>query len=43
VLNGHEIAASIDEQEQVILQIASSEIDWEQLEAWLAAHIVEKK
>jgi death-on-curing protein len=27
VLNGHEIAASIDEQEQVILQIASSEID----------------
>jgi death-on-curing protein len=43
VLNGYEIAASIDEQKQMILRIASSNIDREQFEAWLTAHIVEKK
>jgi len=40
VLNGYEIEASVDEQEQVILQVASGEMGREAFTDWLRAHIV---
>lgn len=42
VLNGYEIRAPVDEQERVILQVAASEIEREELTAWLRTHIVAK-
>ena len=39
-LNGYEIEASVDEQERVILQVASGETDREAFTKWLRAHIV---
>jgi death-on-curing protein len=39
VLNGFEIAASVDEQEQLVLGIASSKMSRDELVAWLRAHI----
>jgi death-on-curing protein len=42
VLHGHEIRASVDEQEQIILQVASGERDREAFTEWLRAHIVER-
>src|SRR5437773_1333171 len=41
VLNGFEIRASDDEQEQVILNVAASVWGREQLTDWLRAHIVQ--
>lgn len=41
VLNGHEINASVDEQEQVILGVASGELGRDEFTEWLRAHIVE--
>jgi len=38
LLNGREIAASVDEQEQLMLGIASGSLGREQLVAWLEAH-----
>jgi death-on-curing protein len=43
ILNGFEIDASVDEQEEVILQVASGELKREVFTSWLRAHIVEKK
>jgi death-on-curing protein len=43
VLNGYEISASVDEQERVILQVASGEMGREEFTAWLGAHVVDKK
>jgi death-on-curing protein len=43
VLNGFEIDASVDEQEKVILQVASGESKREAFTDWLRPHIVEKK
>ncbi|MBI4639648.1 MAG: type II toxin-antitoxin system death-on-curing family toxin [Candidatus Tectomicrobia bacterium] len=43
VLNGFEIEASVDEQERVILQVASGEMGREEFNAWLHVHIVEKR
>jgi death-on-curing protein len=43
LLNGYEISASADEQEQIILQIASSKINRAHFEEWLKGHLVEKK
>jgi death on curing protein len=40
ILNGLEIAASIDEQEQVILSAAAGKLDRQGLADWLGAHIV---
>ncbi len=40
VLNGYEIEAPVDEQERVILQVASGEIDREAFTKWLRMHIV---
>lgn len=42
VLNDYEIEASVDEQEQVILQVASGEMGREAFTDWLRAHIVPK-
>ena len=40
VLNGYEIEASVNEQEQVILQVASGAMGREAFTEWLRAHIV---
>lgn len=40
VLNGYEIEASVDEQEQVILQVAPGEMGREAFTEWLRVHIV---
>ncbi len=40
VLNGYEIEASADEQEQVIVQVASGEMGREAFTEWLCAHTV---
>jgi death-on-curing protein len=42
LLNGSEIDASIDEQENVILQVASSKLKREEFAAWLAIHLTER-
>ena len=39
MLNGCEIEASIEEQERIILQVASGEIEREAFTQWLHAHI----
>jgi death-on-curing protein len=41
VVNGYEIEASIDEQEQLILGVASGQIDRGAFSEWLKQHIVE--
>jgi death-on-curing protein len=41
VLNGYEIEASVEEQERVILQVASGEIEREAFTRWLQTHIHE--
>jgi death-on-curing protein len=41
VLNGMEIAASVDEQEQLILQLAQGNIARDRFTEWLGAHVVE--
>ncbi|HEX8847812.1 MAG TPA: type II toxin-antitoxin system death-on-curing family toxin [Pyrinomonadaceae bacterium] len=42
VLNKHEIDASVDEQEQVILKVASGELGRAEFTEWLRACIIEK-
>jgi death-on-curing protein len=39
VLNGFEIEASVEEQEQVIFQVASGEMERELLTEWLRSHL----
>jgi death-on-curing protein len=39
ILNRHEIAASVDEQEHVMLDVASGVIDRPSLAAWLGARV----
>jgi death-on-curing protein len=43
VLNDYEIEASIDEQEQVILSVASGQMDRAALSEWLKHHIVGRR
>jgi death-on-curing protein len=43
ILNGHEIAALITEQEEVILSLAAGGLDREEFSAWLRGHIVQVK
>ena len=43
VLNGFEIDARVDEQERIILQVASGELGRDEFLAWLRGHVVEKK
>ena len=40
VMNGYEVVASVDESEQIMLDVASGRIDRERLAAWLQARIV---
>ena len=40
VMNGYEVVASVDESEQVMLDVASGRIDRERLAAWLQARVV---
>lgn len=40
VLNGYEIDASVDEQEQIILAVAAGAMKREAFPVWLTAHIV---
>lgn len=39
VLNGWEFVASVDEQEQVILNLAAGQMEREQFTAWVASHV----
>ena len=41
MLNGHEIRADVNEQEEVILKVAAGEMGRTELEQWLSAHVVE--
>jgi len=41
ILNGHEINAGVDEQERVMLQVASGEMSREAFTQWLRAHVIE--
>lgn len=40
ILNGYEIAAGVDEQEQLILDVASGKIRLIELREWLQSHII---
>ena len=40
ILNGYQVIASVDDTEQVILDVASGRIDRERLAAWLRTRIV---
>ena len=42
VLNGIEIQASADEQEDLILRVAGGEVGREEFAAWLSAHVQER-
>jgi death-on-curing protein len=39
VLNGHELAASVDEQERMMLSVAAGDADRVALATWLSAHV----
>jgi death-on-curing protein len=38
-LNGFEIQSSVDEQERIVLQVASGQMDREAFTVWLGDHI----
>ena len=42
LLNGHEIDASVDEQETVIMDVASGKVSRIELSAWLREHMIVK-
>ena len=42
VLNGYEIAAPVDEQEQIILQVAAGTLQREEFTNWLRGRAIEK-
>jgi death-on-curing protein len=42
VLNGWEVAAGVDEQEQVILQLAAGNLKREEFTAWVKAHLAQR-
>jgi len=43
VLNGFEIDASVDEQEKVILNVASGEMKKEEFKEWVRNHIIKRR
>ncbi len=43
ILNGYEIDALVDEQETIVLQVASGEMTRDGFAGWLRAHVVERK
>lgn len=42
VLNGFEIFASVDEQEQVILRLAAGETERDEFTEWLRSHVADR-
>jgi death-on-curing protein len=42
ILNGYEIDASVDEQEQIMLQLAAGKLERKAFTEWLRAHAVER-
>ena len=40
LLNGHEIDASVDEQEKIIIEVASGKVSRIELSAWLREHMI---
>ncbi len=42
VLNGFEIRAPVEEQEQIVLKVASGELERDKFTAWLNAHIIQR-
>lgn len=40
VMNGHELAGDVDEQERVILAVAGSAMEREEFTEWVGAHVV---
>ena len=42
VLNGYEVDAPVDEQERVVLAVASGQMSRAELGEWLKSHIVEQ-
>ncbi len=40
VLNGYEINATVDEQEQIVLQVAAGELGRDDFTEWLSSHLV---
>ncbi len=42
VLNGWELLAELDEQERLILRLASGEVEREELVAWVQAHLIRR-
>jgi death-on-curing protein len=42
VLNGYEIEAAVDEQERIILQVASGELGRDEFTDWLRGHLVSR-
>jgi death-on-curing protein len=42
LLNGHEIVASIDEQERVMLDVASAKMDRAEFIRWVSSHVAPK-
>lgn len=42
ILNGYEIDASVEEQEQIILDVASSKLRRENLTVWLRLHVQQR-
>ena len=42
VLNGWELAAGVDEQEQVILRLAAGALNREEFTAWVQSHLQQR-
>jgi len=42
VLNGFEIRAPVEEQEQIALKVASGELERDKFTAWLNAYIIQR-
>jgi len=42
VLNGYELSAEVDEQEQVVLRLAAGEIRRAEFTEWVRTHLVQK-
>ncbi|MDF1501823.1 hypothetical protein [Roseisolibacter sp. H3M3-2] len=40
VLNGHELAASVDDAQRATLALASGDLSREQLAAWVERHVI---
>ena len=42
LLNGHEIAASVDDQEKIIIDVASGKVSRIELSEWISKHMVRR-